>query len=327
MLPGKLISNTCARSAAKGSESRIIFAMLAPHEFIKFLIEAPRNILATKAKATKKFNEVMTAALRLHPTKAELWLYAARWTLEQDADMTGARSYMQRGTRFCIQSKELWIEYAKLEMIYLAKIAMRRRILGLDVDTTMIEEEEVDDGADPFAEGNDVIAIPDIKTNAIRPNMIRKVQVDVEASKDPMNTPALNGAIPLAIYDAARKQPFFCAEAAESFFNMFSVFTQVRSLPYILQHVLDSMEEVYPVDACTQSCCLRQPIVMIDPTSAEFPGALAISLERLQGAASKVKDKAVLAKKVKGWIQPIISIDSLDPGVAKVLEHMLRRLE
>ena len=70
------------------------------------------------------------------PYESELWLYAARWALESDSDMGEARSWMQRGTRFCTTSTDLWIEYAKLEMIYLLKIAMRRKILGLDVGTS-----------------------------------------------------------------------------------------------------------------------------------------------------------------------------------------------
>ena len=66
---------------------------------------------------------------------------------------------MQRGTRFCTRNKDLWIEYAKLEMIYLAKIALRRKILGLDIDesieNTGAMEEDTDDPG--FATSADVI--------------------------------------------------------------------------------------------------------------------------------------------------------------------------
>ncbi|KUJ14673.1 uncharacterized protein LY89DRAFT_649100 [Mollisia scopiformis] len=281
---------------------------------------------ARTAKANKKFKTILTAAIRLHPTKSELWLYAARWTLEAEADMNGARSYMQRGTRFCTTSKDLWIEYAKLEMIYLAKIAMRRKILGLDVDDTQEDAMEIDETTDGFTNSEDVIAIPDFKSNSMRPNLVERVEVDGEATKDPLTSPALNGAIPLAIFDAARKQPFFCASAAETFFDMFAVFSQVRCLTKILQHVLDAMVELHPIDPSTCSCYTRQPIVGISPLSAEFPMALGTSLSRLRESMGKTRNKAELAKKTIAWTEPILALEDLDPGIKTVLEHM-RKLQ
>ena len=243
--------------------------------------------------------------------------------------MNGARSYMQRGTRFCTRSKELWIEYAKLEMIYLAKIVTRRKILGLDIEEsseTLANLEEItDDIGFPTAE--DVIAIPDFKTHAIRPSMIEGVKVDSEAVKDPMTTPALNGAIPLAIFDAARKQPFFCPAAAEDFFDMFASFTQVRCLPKILQHVLNSMMESYPGDSCTCSCYIRQPVLGIDPMSPEFPMAIGPTLDRLKEVMATAKSKTELSKKIKVWLERILGLDELDPGIQTVLRHTIRKLE
>jgi U3 small nucleolar RNA-associated protein 6 len=279
-------------------------------------------------KATKKFKSVLTSAIRLHPTKSELWLYAARWTLESEADMNGARSYMQRGTRFCTQNRDLWIEYAKLEMIYLAKIAMRRKILGLDGDESVETLENTggatDDGT--FSTTADVIAIPNFTTNAIPPSMIEGGKVDSEAAKDPITTPALNGAIPLAIFDAARKQPFFCPAAAEDFFDMFASFTQVRCLPKILQHVLDSVLESFPRDSCTCSCYIRQPVLGIEPTSPEFPIAVGSTLDRLKESMETVKDKAELSKKMKAWFGQILGLEELDPGIQTVIRHTIQKL-
>jgi U3 small nucleolar RNA-associated protein 6 len=282
---------------------------------------------ARKAKAMKKFKLVLTSAIRLHPTKSELWLYAARWALESEADMNGARSYMQRGTRFCTMSKDLWIEYAKLEMIYLAKIALRRKILGLDIDRSIEAPAEEGNDEDPgFATSQDVIAIPDFKTHTLRPSMIEGVAVDSEAKKDPMTTPALNGAIPLAIFDAARKQPFFCATAAEDFFDMFATFTQVRCMPTILQQVLDVMMEIYSGEPSTSNCYIRQPFIALDPMSPEFPVALGISLDRIQESLEKTKDRDLLGKKTQAWIASLLEMQDLDPGIQTVLKHTLRKL-
>ncbi|KAG9232148.1 U3 small nucleolar RNA-associated protein 6-domain-containing protein [Amylocarpus encephaloides] len=284
---------------------------------------------AREAKAMKKFKEVWTAAIRLHPTKSELWLYAAKWALQTEADMNGARSYMQRGTRFCTTNKELWIEYAKLEMIYLAKIAMRRRILGLDVDNKMDTDETVE-GNDAEDSG-EFMAFPDFdepkdKPNTLKLGMIKGVSVESEATKDPMSTPALNGAIPMAIFDASRKQPFFCPTAAEGFFKMFASFKQVKCSTAILQHVLDCMFETFPADPCTSNCYVRQPLMGLPPTSPEFPAALGIALERLKETEAVSKDKNELAKKTKIWAEKILKVDDLDPDIKLVLGHTLRKL-
>lgn len=278
---------------------------------------------AKSIKATKKFKTILTAAIRLHPTRHELWLYAARYSLEIESDMNGARSYMQRGTRFCTTSRELWIEYAKLEMIYLAKIALRRRILGLDVVESVAEtgaEVEEDAGFDP---SKDVISLD---VNTIKPAMIEGVKVDSEAVKDPMTTPALQGAIPMAIFDAAKKQPFFCASAAEDFFDMFAAFTQVRCLSKILQHVLDAMMEVFARDASTANCYIRQPFIGVDVYSPKFPALLGESLSRLKEWMGKTADQAALSKKSKIWIESILATKDLDPGIDTVLKHTLRKL-
>ena len=284
---------------------------------------------AREVKAIKKSKTVLTAALRMHPTKAELWLYAAKLALEDESDMNAARSYMQRGTRFCIRSKELWIEYAKLEMIYLAKIGMRRRILGLDGSHAIDTEQEADDAEDAqgFPSSENMIRVPDFKDHALRPRMIDGVIVDSEAVKDPMTTPAFSGAIPLAIFDDARKQSFFSAAVAEDFFNMFATFDQVLCLPKILQHVIDSMMEKYPTDSSTHSCFVRQSIIGINPRNFKFPMALASSLDRLKASKEKVSDKSQFSRKVASWMEPILSLDDLDPGIRTVLMHTLRKLE
>ncbi|TGO44394.1 hypothetical protein BOTNAR_0833g00020 [Botryotinia narcissicola] len=282
-----------------------------------------------KAKATKKFKTVLTAAIRLHPTKPELWLYAAKWALELDADMNEARSYMQRGTRFCTRSKDLWIEYAKLEMIYLAKIAIRRRILGLDVDRTIEAPKEIEETPEEsrFTTSQDMIAIPDFKDNTMQPSMMARVGVDSEAAKDPMTTPALNGAIPLAIFDVAKKQAFYSSVAAEGFFDMFAAFTQVKCLPKILQHVLDSMLESYPKDPATCNCYIRQPLIGIDHTSPEFAVAIGSALNRLKESLENTNDKTQLSLKTRAWIEAIIALPELDSGIQTDLQHTLRKLE
>lgn len=287
-------------------------------------------------KATRKFQTVLTAALRLHPTNPDLWLYAAKWAWEAEADMNSARSYMQRGTRFCIGSMKLWIEYAKLEMLYLTKISARRRILGLGGNNAIDPSQGPDDtdreGEDDqkdlgFTTSEDIITIPDFKEPINMPSTVDTVSVGAAAAVDLMTTPMMNGAIPLAIFDAARKLPSYNAVAAEDFFNMFTAFSQVACQPRILQHVVDSMVEAFPTDASTCSCFIRQPMIGVDPMTADFPAALSSSLERLRASKEKIGDKAQLFKKTAAWMEPFLTLEGLDPDILKVLTYTFRKLQ
>ena len=284
-------------------------------------------------KAMKKFKTVLTSALRLHCTNTGLWLYAARCALEEENDMGAARSYMQRGTRFCNRGPELWVNYAKLEMIFLAKIAARRRILGLDAPAKKLEEKkaaEEDTAMEGTGEGfgdEDEIKFPEFKAQKLDTDLMEGVKVDTEAVQNPMDTPALNGAIPLAIFDDAQKQPFFTPAAAEQFFDMFTVFLGVHCLDTLLAHVLEIMKEKFPQSAETWNCYVRQPLVGVSPLTAAYPPALTVALGRLKEARSEVKDQRLLAQKTKSWIEKTLQVEGLDEGIKTVLGFTAKKLE
>ena len=75
----------------------------------------------------------------MHPTKPVFWILAAAWEFEENGNMNSARGkpvlcltrqvLLQRGIRINPESQQLWIEYFKLEMLWIEKIKERRRIL------------------------------------------------------------------------------------------------------------------------------------------------------------------------------------------------------
>ncbi|TAQ87625.1 hypothetical protein B7494_g4045 [Chlorociboria aeruginascens] len=260
--------------------------------------------------------------------------------------MNEARSYMQRGTRFCIRDPDLWVEYAKLEMIYLAKIFMRRKILGLDPDLLSpgtlkgddleMAERELEEEEDlGFSTAQDIIRLPDFPATALRANTLKTISVDTEARKDPINTPALNGAIPLAIFDAAKSQPFFCPAAAEQFFDMFSLFIHVPCMPRILSHVVETMKELWKDDAKTANCWIREPWIWTEIMDPEFPMRLGEGLERLKGELGRLKEgnrqmgreREELVKMSRVWIERVLGAEGLDAGIETVLRFTIRKLE
>lgn len=257
--------------------------------------------------------------------------------MEEENDMGAARSYMQRGTRFCNRGPELWVNYAKLEMIFLAKIAARRRILGLDKPIApakkaveALAEEDTEMAGAAFGD-EDEIKFPEFKAQKLDTEMMDGVKVsDSEVASDvpnPMDTPALNGAIPLAIFDDAQKQPFFTSAAAEQFFDMFTVFVGVHCLEKLLDHVLDVMKEKFPQAAETWNCYVRQPLVGVSPLTPEYPKALTVALGRLKEAKENVKDQRSLATKTKAWIEKTLAVEGLDEDIKTVLEFTAKKLQ
>jgi U3 small nucleolar RNA-associated protein 6 len=292
---------------------------------------------AAQVKASKRWRRVATRALRLHPTDASLWTLAGR-RAAQAGDMERARAHFLRGCRFCNREPTLWVEYARCEMEWLARVEAKKNGKGVRkgvdalaaIKATEAEQEgdviEFDDEDDESGDDDGLmLPDPDAAEGAGRkkkPNVF-----DEEETKKLEQSPALNGAIPMAIFDIARKQPFFGAAAADKFFDVFAGFDNVSSRDNILQHVLSAMEELFPNDPCTWSCKIRQPLIGVDMQTPAFPKALRESLARLKGALEMTHDKKLLAAKLVPWVDSILAQESLDEAIRTVLEHAKRSLE
>jgi U3 small nucleolar RNA-associated protein 6 len=272
-----------------------------------------------KEKATKKIKEVLTRLLRLHPTKSELWVYAARYAIEEEGDMMGARGYMQRGLRFCEMKRELWIEYARLECIYVAKIAIRHRILGMDKVKAVIEEEE----------GEDMMRLPQITEEDINPSLQQEKgdeELDESALKNLENTPAITGAIPIAIFDAAMKKFNHEEKVGEQFFDMVAEFERTSAFDRILRHIVSTMVESIPDAVATVACQMRLPLIGIDTESPQFPTAIGESLRITRQAMFRLPlCKQEIAQRAVRLFLPYAQDSELDPDILTVLSASIRQ--
>ncbi len=281
---------------------------------------------ARKQKSTKKVSEIFTSMLRLHPTRPELWIYAANYALEELEDIVEARSYMQRGLRFCKDSKNLWTEYAKLEMIYIAKLSARARALGRN-------EEQSGQDLMLSGDGNDGNLIAGTAISAFDGQTEEPVAQEV--LKILATTPVLSGAIPMAIFDRAMNQFGEDATLGENFFDMIAKFQDVHCVNKILQHIIDRLLAVAPSEHPTLFCLIRQPVIGVQILSPDFPRALGTSLQRLNSAmtttlASTVPNKSfhsrsALSRKAIEWILQFF-VEALDPDIHQVLLVTLRKL-
>ncbi|KAF2000472.1 hypothetical protein P154DRAFT_522649 [Amniculicola lignicola CBS 123094] len=317
----KRIKRMGVRSAGSGQRTIFFLYNRATRKFSGDLGLWMQYIeFARKEKAFKKLNEILTAVVRLHPTKPELWVYAAQYFMETQADITNARSYMQRGLRFCKNSEHLWLEYAKLETIYIGKIAGRRKVLGLDVDRTAKAVEEDGD--------TDMIALPAITAEDINPSLEKEEGDDEVALHNLATAPVLTGAIPMAVFDSAMKQFQNDPELAAQFFDMFADFDQLPCLKPLLQHVFDHLQQNSPRSASTALCAFQMTLLGIYIHSPEFPAALGRSLELLNSTLQQnPKQRGQILEFAIRQLLPLLQRveESDEPVLKKVLASSLRK--
>ncbi|PGG96309.1 hypothetical protein AJ79_09643 [Helicocarpus griseus UAMH5409] len=321
----KRIKRLGVKSAAHSGQRRIFFILdRATKKFHGDISLWMQYIeYARRQKAHKKLGQILMDVLRLHPTRVELWIYAARYILEDHGDMTQARGYMQRGLRFCKSSKLLWLQYAKLEMIYIARIATRQQILGLDAPRKAPAAD--DSTTDPNA---DMIALPVVTEEDINPSNGEKDEVNEAALENLNSTPALTGAIPIAIFDAAVQHFDNDASIGHDFYTMVNEFTKTPCLRRVLGHIVESLMSTSATSPHAQICYIMFPTAGVEITSAQFPRAFGTSLSRLKECTSQnPPGNRSLAKEVVSWLQPLIATEGLDPALCKVMTATLRSAE
>ena len=265
----------------------------------------------------------MTNALRMMPHDSQLWVMAGRRSA-RNGDMAAARSFFMRGCRFCTKDVSLWVEYARCEMEWLQKVDKRKsksddplrpdRPEG-DDDELRIEDSDEEDDADE--EGGTLLP---------EPSKAQAKVIDKQTAKQLANNPAMDGAIPVAIFDISRKQPFFNADSAEQFFTMLAFFKDVSAQLRISQHVLDTLDQAYPNHPATCNCHIREPILGLSTKTADFPRGLREVLSRLGKYLEVTTDRVELEKKTKQWIDEYLAVEDLDDGIRMVLEHTKSQL-
>ncbi|KAG7134802.1 U3 small nucleolar RNA-associated protein 6 like [Verticillium longisporum] len=279
-----------------------------------------------RIRATKRWRRTMTRALRLMPRDAELWVLAGR-RAAKNGDMGTARGYFMRGCRFCTVDGGLWIEYARCEMEWLAKMERNRKDSKRGGKVGPLAGEQVAEGdAIMFNVGDEDLDDED-EGAAIMPEPEAEEPVfDDKTASTLERNPAMDGAIPMAIFNIARKQPFYNDATAELFFNLFAVFTKVSAQSVLIQHVLAAMQEDHQTAASTWSCYTRFPLVGINPYTADFPRGLREALSRLKVGLEATSESTLMKAKTTAWIEPILGLEDLDEGIRVVLEHTKAKL-
>lgn len=279
-------------------------------------------------KATRRWRKVMVSALRMNPTDPDLWILAGQRSA-RNGDMAAARNFFMRGCRFCSKDYRIWVEYARCELQWLEKMIKRqtnskkkRRSSSsqLAKDSSLQEDSS-------FLALDDVDGSDDEDENTLpEPSESQANVIDQQAVEQLESSPAMDGAIPIAIFDISRKQPFFNPAVAEAFFLMFASFHRLAVQPKLSKHVLDFLDENYPQHPTTCSCYIRQPIAGLDHRTPEFPRNLRHVLLRLTERLETTTDKMGLRQATAAWISGYLALDDLDEAIRAVLENTKERL-
>ncbi|CAO3598440.1 unnamed protein product [Absidia cylindrospora] len=179
--------------------------------WIQYIEFAKRN------NAQGVLSAIFVQALQFHPTKPSLWVLAASWEYEENANMSAARLLLQRGLRLNPHHPTLWHEYFRLELLYVEKIKLRRRILGINEDgkaTTTTEADmdiDNDDEDDQQQDDSNMIRLPKLTgedvDNSDSENVDQLKERTTEALKEGTN-PILQGLLATIVYkNAIRAHP------------------------------------------------------------------------------------------------------------------------
>lgn len=275
-----------------------------------------------KQKAYKKLAQILTSVVRLHPSNPQLWIYAAQFFVDEHADMTEARSYMLRGIRFCKGSRDIWLEYTKLELVYIAKVAARHKVLGLADQATARPE-------DLFAKGSDrdLLPLPTLTAEDLDPKYPSEALLGAERLQELNSSPALADAIPMAIFDAAMKNFDQDAKLGQQMFDIVSRFRSIGQQQAYLRHIVESLSATNPDDVATAICEMKFSLGDCSHESPDFPSRLGFVLKKMRIAIEDPRFKNCrwdLAMQCTYWLIELRSASDLDTALVAVINSSLQ---
>ncbi|KAI8927795.1 U3 small nucleolar RNA-associated protein 6-domain-containing protein [Entophlyctis helioformis] len=250
--------------------------------------------------SVKALGKSFANAIQMHPTKAVFWILAAAWEFEHNSDVASARVLLQRGLRINPTDKKLWLEYFKLELLWVHKLKERRRVLfkedldEMEVDEKDSDEEETGEAvseeaaaAEDAEDAEDATGV-DVPTldveDELEAGVVEKDKV-ISKSKDvtadsllqkkdltPAQIALLDVLIPRAIYrNAIKVVPHDLAFRFE-FINVYKQFGKGSAKG--LEEAYESLVEDFSANPDALSKIAERHLDFMDASDPAFPAAL-----------------------------------------------------
>lgn len=170
---------------------------------------------------------------------------AATWENEHNANMAAARVLLQRALRLMPENQQLWHEYFRLELLYIEKIKLRRRILGIDqaknqedLDAMQVDNQDEDDNTInlPAVTGEDVAQWKQDEENTKKSK--KALTKEEAAALEEANNPILQGLLARIIYDNAIQSTADSIQFRQRFVDIYREFTDTQK---DIDHVYDTI--------------------------------------------------------------------------------------
>jgi hypothetical protein len=283
------------------------------------------NLSANYSESTvHPFSWPNIRALQKHPSSAELWILAAQYEYEQNLNISGARNLLLRSLRLNPEKRELWLEYAKLECLYILKIMDRRRILGLD---KFREETTMDDKTD--FDKQDQIPLPTISQNDLGKTDGQFDPLLTSPLTDITTNPALNGAIPLAVYSSAITSRPDDVLLVAGFYDVFvSFYSGLSFIDSALDMVKKHLQETFPSRGKSLFIQIKDHARGVSAMDKRFPSVIREMMKMASSIAGlPVRERKACCDGLKTYLEDLLQTDGLDESLVKVLQIFQARVE
>ena len=257
------------------------------------------------------------------PSSSELWILAAQYEYDTNYNISGARNLLLRSLRLNPEKRELWLEYAKLECLYILKIIERRRVLGLDKQEDKMVEDKTG-----FDDQNE-ITLPTITQEELQKTDGPRLDRLLTSPLTNVSTnPALNGAIPLAVYSSAIASRPDDVSLVAGFYDVFlSFYSGLSFIDSALDTVKGQLMEYFPGRGKTFLIQIKDHTRGIEVTDKRFPAAIR-EMMRTANAVPKLplKERRECCIGLLEYLEKVSKTDGIDANLQKVIEIFQERV-
>ncbi|XP_065065900.1 U3 small nucleolar RNA-associated protein 6 homolog [Rhopilema esculentum] len=96
-----------------------------------------------KTASKRSTGRALGRLTQIHGQNPSVWIMSAKWEFEENANIDNARALMQKALRLNPESKILWLEYFRLELLHVDKIKKRKEFLSLTTEGDQVEKGEI----------------------------------------------------------------------------------------------------------------------------------------------------------------------------------------
>jgi U3 small nucleolar RNA-associated protein 6 len=272
---------------------------------------------AKSEMSSKVLSKIFARSLQLHPRNAKLWVHAAAYEWDM-GNVTASRALLQRGIRLNSKAEELWSEYFRMEVLFTARLAERRRVLGLGKETKKAAKEMADGDAEEPA-----IAIGDLDEEA-KGDSKDAVPLPDAQSVDAGLEELLAGSIPKAVIRYARET---MGSSPDLFFSMYDMcyLAGDKARSTLEEEILTVMHEIAassPPTAASVASSEAAAAAATGATAAAMTGTATRRAARAMAALSATSGAEAAAcqaaqKVLDAYLDPFRESISLSPRVAR----------